>query len=96
MWQKEIDIGTCRARLTTGLPERFPISGHKFLWFSIFMMTRFRSYRETIKLTKTSDKEYAADLNFYGDEIKAIFTRDMKLPIMSLKNRHPAVLKPPS
>ena len=95
IWQKEIDIGTCRARLTTGLSERFPIGGRKLLWFSIFMMTRFQSYRETIKLTKTSDKEYSAELNFYGGVEKPIFTREMKLPIMSLKNRQPIVTKQP-
>jgi hypothetical protein len=89
VWQKEIDIGTCRARLTTGLPERFPIAGQKYLYFHILMMTRLQSYRETIKLTKTSDKEYSGELTFFGGDAKPIYTRNIKLGIATLQNPQP-------
>jgi hypothetical protein len=73
VWQKDIEIGTCRARLTTGLPDRFPVGGQKRLFFHIFMMTRLQTYRETMKLVRTSNREYAAELNFYrgGDLVYA-------------------------
>jgi hypothetical protein len=94
VWQEEIDIGTCRARLTTGLLERFPIAGQKRLFFHIFMMTRFQSYRETMKLTRTSEQEYSAELDFYAGDAKPLYTRNMKLGITTLKAPHIAGTPP--
>jgi diguanylate cyclase (GGDEF)-like protein len=84
VWQKQLEIGTCRAKLTTDLPERFPVEGQKRLFFYIFMMTRFQSYRETIRLTRTSEQEYSAELSFYGGGAKPMYTRNMKLQIATL------------
>jgi hypothetical protein len=94
VWEKEIEIGTCRARLTTGLQERFPIAGQKHLFCHILMLTRLQTYRETIKLTKISDKEYSAQLDFYGGGANPLYTRHMKLGIMNTQDRHIAVHSP--
>lgn len=47
-WQKEIEIGTCRAKLTIGLADRFPVGGQKWIRFDITMLTRLRTHREII------------------------------------------------
>jgi hypothetical protein len=89
VWQKEIDIGTCRARLTKDLPERFPVAGQKRLFFHILMMTRFQSYRETIKLTRTREQEYSAELSFYGSGANPIYTRNMNIGIVTPRSDSP-------
>jgi hypothetical protein len=64
-WQKEIDIGTCRALLTIGLPDRLPIYGEEHVRFDIFMLTRFRTYSEIITLEKVSVTKYEATMSFF-------------------------------
>jgi hypothetical protein len=35
-WQKRLDIGTCRARLSDGLSDRFPIGSYDHLAYSVW------------------------------------------------------------
>ena len=83
-WQKEIDVGTVRAKLTKGLAERFPIKGQERIRFNIFMLTRLQSYRETIELTKQDDKQYKAELHFYGSGPKPLYTQTTSLNIVTI------------
>jgi|ERR1700730_8560351 len=48
-WQKRLEIGTCRARLSDGLNERFPIGDHDHLSYSIWISSRYWTFRETIE-----------------------------------------------
>jgi hypothetical protein len=85
LWQKQIEIGTCRAKLSTDLPERFPISGDEWQTFDIWLLTRFQMYREIIKLTK-KDNGYAAELNFYLAG-KVLYTQNMDVGIAAFASR---------
>lgn len=83
-WKKQIDIGTVRALLSAGLLERFPVGGQKRIQFFIFMETRLRSYIENIYLTKTSETEYEARMEF-GKPV--IYSRTMMLRMVEVPRR---------
>jgi len=83
-WQKEIEVGTSRARLSVALPDRFPIGGQKRIRFDIVMMTRFQTYTEVIKLFKESDKQYKVKMHFYTAVGKKPYEQTMTLGIVSL------------
>lgn len=70
VWQKDIPIGTVRARLTDTLPVGFPIPARpRLLRFTIIMYTRYLTYREMIYLTRESETEYKAKAEFFGADI---------------------------
>jgi hypothetical protein len=83
---KEIEIGTCRAKLTVGLIDRFPVGGQQFIRFDIILLTRFQTYRETIKLTKQDEKHYATDALFYKG-VEEVYRRVGTLAIAETERR---------
>lgn len=82
-WQKEIELGTVRALLTTSIAA-FPIpTDHDNMTFAIVMFTRYQTYTETIKVARQNNKkQYRADASFFGNggDIP-IFTRSNLLTI---------------
>lgn len=88
-WHKEIEIGTCRARLTIGLPERFPIGGENKIQFYIVILTRLYTFREIIQLTKENDNQYKAKLRFFGPTSgsEPMYERANTLGIVSTSSR---------
>ena len=94
VWSKEIEIGTCRARLTTGLQERLPIAGQKYLFFNILMLTRLQTYRETIQLTRESEDQYKAYVRFYGPRVEPLYERTLNLRIVSTAARQQPAAQP--
>ena len=81
-WQKQLDIGTCRARLSLGLEERFPVGDHERILYDLWILTRFETFRESIKLQKKSPQQYSEELKLYrGADQKPILERSNVLPI---------------
>lgn len=89
LWEKQIDIGVVRAKLTKGLDERFPVMGQHKINFDIFILTRLQTYRETIRMTKDNDKQYTVELNFYDGGAKPLYTRTMTLGIANFTRPAP-------
>jgi hypothetical protein len=54
LWQDTFDVGTCRARLSLGFSRRVPILDESSLAFDIFILSRYGSFREKIRLTRES------------------------------------------
>jgi hypothetical protein len=84
-WQKELDVGTARAKLTIGLPDCLPVRGQKYIQVEIMILTRLQTYRETIRLVKTISTRYDATLNFYTTDIKPAYIHHMALEIVNIR-----------
>jgi hypothetical protein len=70
-WEKRIEVGTCRARLMDGLDERFPIGNHDHLAYSVWITSRYWTFREDIDLNRKSNREYSEKIVVYrGGEQK--------------------------
>jgi hypothetical protein len=64
-WQKRLDIGTCRARLSDGLSDRFPVGNYDHLAYSVWISSRYWTFRETIDLKKKSAQQYSEKVTVY-------------------------------
>jgi hypothetical protein len=80
-WHKEIPVGTCRANLTIGLPENFPVGNHKRVRFDVVILTRLQTFRETIDLFRENDKEYLANITFNGPSVS--YQQSVRLAIIN-------------
>jgi len=82
-WQKRLDIGTCRARLSDGLSDRFPIENHDHLAYSVWISSRYWTFRETIDLKKKSAQQYSEKITVYrAADAKPLIETETILPIL--------------
>ena len=84
LWEKNIDCGTCRARMMEGISTtRFPIDGDR-VQFEIFIPTREETFRENISFIKHSAGEYSEHGDvFRGASNSPYLSFDMLVPIMN-------------
>ena len=64
-WEKRLDIGTCRARLSDGLEQRFPVGSYDHQSYSVWISSRYWTFRETIDLNKRTEREYGVKIAVY-------------------------------
>jgi len=81
-WQKRLEIGTCRARLYDGLPERFPVGNYEHQSYYVSILSRYWAFRETIELKKASEREYSEEILVYrGADQKPMIDRKTTLSV---------------
>ncbi len=82
-YQKQLDVGTCRARMHEGLQERLPVQRER-LEYDILIMSRYYPYREHIELHKEG-AGYEGNLTVYrGGSQTPLVSRTFTLGIATL------------